>query len=288
MKKMYFNEHEFSEAVKLQETDPYKAEEYYEEYFMKYPLDYNSYPYYVSLLILLGKFKKAKDILEYVEKKASLDSNYSRNTYKYSFLNYGIFICRIKLLIFGKKYRELIKYFYENIDNIKGYDLDNSLNSVIYYCQRKIGKLDIDRKDTKSYLFRQIINYQDDDFKNHIKKHLLSYGETNNQYVFNDNFPVEALIKEIKKIIPNKSKLYHGFFDNIYYFKFDNCGRANNKITDYFEVIAFDGTNDIITMYPTMEGEKFTYIDLNDMIKVDVPKIKSLSQIEKFNRRFNR
>ncbi len=286
--KNYFNEYEFNEAFKLQYIDPYEAEKRYENYFLKYPFDYNTYPYFVSLLILLGKFEKANDILNYIEKKAFNDSNYCNRIDKVDFLNYGLFTCRLKLLLFNKKYKELIIYYYQNIDNIKGYDLENNLNSLIFYCRKMLGDLDPKRREKNAYLYRQIVRYEESDFRNHIKKHLINEKEEDNECVFSYDFPVDMVIEEIKKYIPSNKCLYHGFFDNVYYFKYDNVGRCNGKITDYFKVVALDNSKDFITMCPVMEGENLPYINLNYLIEKGNNEVKKISMIDKFNKRYKR
>ena len=79
-----------------------------------------------------------------------------------------------------------------------------------------------------------------------------------------------------------------GLYDDMYVFKYDSCGKDNYKIVNYFKVICFEGTSQIITMYPASDCEKLPYIDLNYMkTKEDTPKIKVLTQREKFNTRYN-
>ena len=74
----------------------------------------------------------------------------------------------------------------------------------------------------------------------------------------------------------------------MYVFKYDNCGKHDNKIANYFKIICFHNTQDYITMFPCSNCENLPYVDLNYLVNSnDIPKVKTLSQIEKFNKRYN-
>ena len=88
--------------------------------------------------------------------------------------------------------------------------------------------------------------------------------------------------------MPSDKRLFAGTYDDTYIFKYDNCGRDNNKSVDFFRVVCFHDTNEIITLCPASECECLPYVDLNYLIRDnEIPKVKRLSQTEKFKQRYN-
>jgi hypothetical protein len=103
---------------------------------------------------------------------------------------------------------------------------------------------------------------------------------------FKNDFPLEDVIKIVKENLREENKLCYGYIADTYVFKYDCCGRVDEKLQDYFKVSCYHDTNDILLMYPANKCEKLPYIDIN-YIKEE-PKIKRLSQVEKFNRRYQK
>ena len=103
--------------------------------------------------------------------------------------------------------------------------------------------------------------------------------------MFVSKFPINKVLEEIKKYIPSDKRIYNGFYQDTYIFKYDYCGKDDNKAADYFKVICFHNTSDFITMCPSTNCQYLPCIDLNYMAK-EKPKQKQLSQIEKFNKRY--
>ena len=144
-------------------------------------------------------------------------------------------------------------------------------------------------RDKYTYLLRQVIEYRESEFLKHIKKHIVDSNDLidkTNESVFAAEFNIIEIIEEIKKYIPSELGLCYGFLDNIYTFKYDECGRVNNKIVNYFQVVTLHDTCELITMFPVDYGEFLPYVDLNYMNKTNLPKVKRKSQIDKFNQRF--
>ena len=194
---------------------------------------------------------------------------------------------KLRLLSYQEKYNELYQYCLNHLQEIK----DSDLNRTFFYSKKKVGMIDFNRREKNSYIFRQIIKYEESDFLEHIKRHLADYNKDSdepNACIFSSNFPIEDILKEIKKYIPSDKRLYPSDFDNLYTFKYDGCGKVNNKTTDYFKVICFHNTQDIITFYPATDCEELPYIDLNYLNTNKNTKVKRLSQTEKFNQRYKR
>jgi hypothetical protein len=109
-------------------------------------------------------------------------------------------------------------------------------------------------------------------------------GNSNNSVL-----PIEKLIEHAKENMRPENIINEGFAGQVYTFKYDECGRDDNKITDFFEVVVFPDTKDIITMYPTFTPNNRYYIDLNHLKEKKEDSsfgVKRLSQIEKFNKRY--
>jgi len=166
------------------------------------------------------------------------------------------------------------------------------LTPLILLCKKKLNKLNSDPQNNIPYIYKQIIDYKESEFLKHIKKHMADYNQdvdNPNKNIFAPNFPINEIIEEIKKYIPSNKKICPGFYEDIYIFKYDYCGRADNKIVDYFKVVTFNNTTEFITMLPVENAEYLPYIDLNYLKKEDSNnKIKKLSQIDKFNQRYNK
>ena len=306
MHNKYYDNYEFLQVLALMNIDPYECEARFIEYLDKYPHDYTSYTYYASLLVLLRKYEQAEDILEKTNLRVLNDLSFKNDSelYKTYIKNYNY--SKIKLLIFQNKYMELYNTYIKprnnytcldslNIDELSNTQTNNKgidFRGLKLFCWKKMGMMNISKKEKYSYLFKQIIEYNDDEFLDHIKKHLMDYNtnaDENNNSMFVENFPIQEVLDEVKKMIPNDRGLHFGFLDDTYTFKYDECGRVNNKITNYFQVICIHDTNDIITMYPTLEGDYLPYIDLNILNsnkQNDNVKVKRKSQIDKFNQRF--
>jgi len=288
MKNNYFNSWEFSNAVSIAKNDPIEALARYEEYSKKYPKDYTAYPYYASTLITLGKFKEAEKLLNYSMNLAYEDTKFCEDAKKIKFFNHSILYVKFRLLIYLGKYDDVLKIYEDNHDETK----DMDLNSIDFFCRIRAGKTKGERNNFNTYLFKQVVEYREEDFLEHIKKHLDEYNidvEEPNLNVFVANFPIYDVINEIKKYIPSKRRICSGFYEDTYVFKYDGCGRDNNKLSDYFKVICFHDTSNFITIIPVFDCQNLPYTDLNYMVKEDINvKVKRKSQIDKFRDRYNK
>ena len=274
----YYNIHEFNKAVESQYSNPYEAKRLYEEYFNNYPNDYTSYPYFISVLISLGELEYAEKIYNFVKRKVDSDDKYKCDRAKYHYYEYGMFTSKLKLLFQAGRYQDALNLYNNNVRDF----VNVELNDMHFYCMEKTGRLDPTRRDENSYLFRQIVEYKEEDFRDHIKKHLLLPDYDNqNESVFVEGFPIDKVIEEVRKYLPSEKRILSGFIADFYFFKYNDCGK------DHFKVICFHNTNNIITMCPTDNGEYMPYVDLNYLKQEEKPKVKTLSQIDKFKKRYS-
>ena len=282
----YFDVFEFRQIMNLMDVDPYTSLVLYEQYLNKYPNDYSASLLYCSNLIILGKLEEAEKVYNYFEKKYRSD-NSIKDMEKSKKIKESQIFTKIKLLSYQCKYEELYQFCVENINII----MEDYLNDAFFYSKKMTGRLDLEKRDENSYLFSQIVNYDESDFLKHINKHMkIEEGTLNKECptIFHSDFPIEKVIQEIKKYIPSDKKLFLGLYDNVYYFKYDACGRVNNKIVDYIKVVCFNNTKDFITMCPVVGSKNLPFVDLNYLFNEELPKIKRMSQIDKFNKKFNK
>ena len=113
-------------------------------------------------------------------------------------------------------------------------------------------------------------------------------AETDRQEnVFAADFPLQQVIDEIDKYIPSEEhSLCPGVMADCYYFKYDFCGKENQKTTNYIKVACFHNTGNIISITPVLEGVNLNYIDLNYLKKQSDDKPKQMSRTEKFYQRY--
>jgi len=281
-----WNKLEYTKANDLYETNPLLAKERFEKYLKNYPKDYVAYTSYASVLILLQDINGAEKIMKYVQNLVNKDEHFKRGNVKKEIFKENFLINSLRILSHKKEYAKLLKLVLSHQDNGA-----LGLKQLELYAKKKLGILNENRVE-HHYIYRQIIEYQESDFLYHIKKHLADYNQNlddRNKVIFAPNFPLNDVLQEVKKYVPSENKLITGAYQETYCFKYDYCGRVNEKVVNYFKVIVFKDTCDFITIYPAVDCENLPHIDLNYLQKTsDYSKVKKLSQIDKFNRRFNR
>ena len=288
MENKYYDTWEFLKTNDITKTNPIEANSRFEEYLQKYPQDYSAYTYYAYNLITLGQFTKAEKILNKLENKFKSDTHFAKQTYKISGLNHDILVNRVRLLCYQEKYDEAYNLLKNNREEFE----HMGVSDIVFYCKKKMGKIDFNRRENNSYLFRQIVEYKEEDFMEHIKKHLADYNsnlDEPNKNVFVPNFPINEVVEEIKKYIPSNKMLCTGFWEDVYIFKYNECGRANNRLVNYIKVVCFHNTKDFITILPVSDCENLPCVDLNYLIKEDKqPETRRMSKVDKFNQRYKR
>ena len=284
----YYDEQKFQFAMSTLETDPYRAKERIEDYIQKYPGDYYARAYYVMLLVRIGLFQEAEDEYEYTLLNAQSDNFYNTDYKKIKAFKYNMAIAKLKLLAYHYQYQEMLELINNNRDVLTPKDV----KYITYFCKIRLGIFD-EETYTESYRFLQTYNYSEELLRKHVRKHMantIENAQEQNDYIFNSDFPIDTVIDEVKKYIPSDRRFYPGYFDCIYYFKYDDCGMAENNKTNIFGVVCYYDTNNIITICPVANSEKLPYVDLNYLKydQVAKTKVKTMSQIDKFNKRFNR
>ena len=286
MKNKHFDFWELRQISSIAKKNPIEANLRYEEYLKKYKDDYNSYIFYAMNLICLGELDKAEKVLEFVESKINDNSEVFAELGKLKTFEESYFWAKIKLLSYQEKYAELYELLLKSNPEMR-----QKVSVLNFYCRKKLGLLDINRRDSdsNSYLFKQILEYREDEFVDHVQQNLLEekYINEETKAIFVSNFPVNRIINEIKKYIPSGKKLFSNYWDNNYIFKYDGCGKVDGKSVDYFEAVCFHNTSNIITIRPISNGQNLPMVDLNYLVQ-DINSNVKMSQIDKFNKRYNR
>lgn len=285
MKDIYFNKLEAGKIYSLIKTDPLEAKIAYESYLEKYPNDYYVYACYLKPLTILEEYEKAYEILKNVKIMMVNDNHFWNDKEKLESVNRQLVLSELFILMGKEMYEDAYKYYIENSYILDYYDLGISMA----YCKEKIGIDKHGYRENYPYIFRQMIEYREDDFLEHAKRHLADDNikmDEPNDSIFAFDFPFNEVLTEVKKYIPCSKKIFANMHSDKYAFKYDRCGRCNNKIQDYFSVVCFHNTTDIITMCPSQYLSNLPYTDLNYMNESKKEKVKTLSQIEKFNRRY--
>ena len=273
-----FNNYELSQISKDIKYNPYSALKRIEEYLRVFPEDYCAYSYYIKILVDFGRFEEASSVFDFAKNTFpdKIDTNYI----------YG----KIRFLMFTGKYEEAYSLYINYKEELTEKGFRTDIFETVYDIKANNAVLEKDPSGTK-YLYNQSIDYSYDDFLVHMQKHMADYNKNSaspNPVIFSYDFPFEKVLSEIDKLIPNDKRIYYSFFYNLYVFKYDANGRVDNKTVDYFRVVTFYDTKDIITMYPMQHGDYLPYIDLNYLNDIyDYTKVKKLSRVDKFNQKYS-
>lgn len=228
-----------------------------------------------NILIVLGEVQKANEVLNALEEKVKSNKRLSKELRELYISK--ITYLRLRILAYNRNYDILYNFFSKNTEFIT----KEKLATEWLYTRIVTGNLNGEK--LPGYLANQIANYNEVYFKNHIQKH---FGvKTQDNSVFSENFPLEKVLEHLPNYLEQPG-LFYDYFTDKYIFKLDGCGFASGIDTDLFEVITIHGTNQIINMYPTLEGTYTNSIDLNPILNKGYSR--KISQIDKFNQRYKR
>lgn len=288
MKNKYYDMWEFKSILDLMQTAPLEAVQRFEKYIQEFPLDYSVFPYYVSSLISVGQFEKAEEVYNYAVEAMQNDRKWLHYLKKYEsrekieHLTRNYLLTKIRLLSNEERYLELNNLLEEHNDIVPALEI----NSVVFHTKCRSGVLDGESRDKPTYLFRQIVEYDEEDFLDHIKKHLYDFCDDVFGAVFCKDFPINEVLKELKKYMTSENATYLSYYDDSYFFRYDNCGKNNMVKCNYFKVVCFHNTQNIITIFPISDSYKLPVIDLNYMKIDEKSPVRKLSRIDKFNKRY--
>lgn len=255
-----------------------KAYSEYQEYFANFPNNYYARIGYIDLLLKMGKFDEAFDTFELI--KGHFDELEEKNKKFLSFLELR-YLCCIN------EWEKAYNFF--KTDKYLCLDNEQRVFEVLL-CK----KLDIPYDEDyilgrERYVYDLAHNYNYGSVMNHIMYgHTISdeYFDKDNS-CFNKNIDLIKLYDEVKNKLSSNIRICWDLTTDHYIFKYDGIGICNNSNTNYFRVITFVGTDQILTMYPCDSYGFPNCLDITPSI-VDDCKVKRLTGLDKFNKRYGK
>lgn len=136
------------------------------------------------------------------------------------------------------------------------------------------------KSNNLKYSQRQILNYNEEEAIKHVEEH---HCLNSNVTEFNKDLDIYEFFKQVKLLLTEDKKFITSFYDtyaiDIYGIGMGSIGNINQ-----LRVITLPDTKNIITMYPYNGSEKINIEDEEEQ----KPKVKRLSQIERFNKRYGK
>ena len=224
--------------------------------------------------LLKGNFEKAEEYLKVVDIENDNVNYYFEGFYlkalvKFRLKKYDETLYILDLIEKNSERMELKEMTYEF----------ERMRLCISKSQNKMIDIDI---DTNSYSQRQIASYSKQDALRHIISH--HCGE-NSISKFQSEEQVRQIFDSIGDLLTSENVIYDSSYDK-YIIKYSYVGSCkDNANIHQLSVITLPGTKDIITMYPLNGNESNIIVEEHDQPKKN--KVKRLSQIEKFNKRYN-
>lgn len=268
----------------------------------------NTFVYNDHTGFIIAEYKLRIGLLdEAMELYNGLLNNYNRDGYK------DIVLLNMSHILISKKQyneaRECLKkikcnkHYNDALKNLmcielyeknfeKAYEYFLSINNKFEYEKEsieriklmliKILNMPIVFPNEKSYARKQIINYDKALAITHIKEHTIPTQEENVSY-FSKNIDIEKLYNEIKPFLIPENLIELSTMAK-YKIKYPNIGINNGKMVNELIVVTKLYNDEIITMYP-----ENLYIEKEEQTEeIKETKVKRLSQIEKFNMKYNR
>lgn len=208
----------------------------------------------------------------------------------------------IKIAIAKGKYELAHKYCNEMLDKMYIRSLTNSLTKEDEQRRNevKIAKNYIEtileiNENKDSYMYEQLRNYGLDKTLEHIKKHQAVEKDTAS---FCENIDLTQLLIETSEKIKNMQPEHYPIrlTTDFYYFYYPNIGQINNEKVNYFRVVTFQGSKDILTMYPVIPEKLHTSKNIANFQETQSEKLIDINQenvrvrtgLERFNARYKR
>lgn len=159
-------------------------------------------------------------------------------------------------------------------------EIEKNVSKLELYVDVKTGKKV--SKQKRLYFEKQMIAYNEKQAIRHIQR---LDNDEDKTVKFHNPDNIEQLFQQVKVQITNISPFINCLADE-YVLSTPNVGTVNEVSTDWLKVVCLPNSKDIVTMYPTTRGEVEEPSDLEEKPKHKVRK--RLSQIEKFNAKYNR
>lgn len=244
-------------------------------YLEDYPKDTIAFLLLADVMMKMGNLEAAEELLDDVS--CLFDPSqvlYSKYT-----------LMLIKLLCSKQEYAKALELVRNNINIFE--EMDIPVTGTLLFLKKKLSLLiEVIDYHNQLYFINQLYDYSEEDALVSIKN-----NDENNISCFFDYDLVDELYYKIRGMLPAENISYNSILSNTYIFKYDSIGKVGDRVVNYIKVVAIQGSNDIITMYPYENRERAFYIDINPYLK-DVEdgtyKRKGMSRIDKFNQRYGK
>lgn len=307
-KEKYFDNDRLEEIMRAENTNIYGAIRNIEIYCSQYQKDRMALQYYARMLIKVGRFEDAEKALIKLEKlikeagEKSMDQKQRTNLAKDEYSLRGT---KLKLLAWQGEYEAALAYYQKHKASI--IQSNETTHLLMFCCRYQLGIIpqDIDPESiSEGYVYKQFLNYQEDVFLEYIKNRCTSSSEneadsSEKNSSFAQDFPLGDIYKAAKDIIKDnkfkstqEAKRINLNFPLVSYtFSYPMCGITDGKVVDYFTVVVFSGTENIVKMYPSEGSEERPHFDFSTMNLTSkdpqyTKKLEVNGAIARFNRRY--
>jgi len=198
----------------------------------------------------------------------------------------------IMALFFLHYYLYMYKEAYEMVPQLFEIDFSRKSISILkLIIEKNLGYCSYLRETEKdNYLKNQIVNFNRELAYEHILDHTIDdeFNE-NEKGIFND-VDIKYLMSSIEKNIPNAERINSQEVMDIYYFGISNIGYSGSELCNYVKAVVVPNTTNIISLYPTVDIKESTFqslmCDYDKLFKRN-NKVKTMSRIDKFNKKYN-
>lgn len=242
------------------------------KYLDRYPNDINVRFMRARSYRKLGKFKDAIKDLNYILKFGYNDHSILELYFVYYYLN------------MYKEALELLPILYEK-KAMKSYSV--SISELVM--KKQLGlEIKLKKGSRCDYIRGQILDYSTKETISHLDKHINPTED--NISCFNEGIDIKYLFDVVRYNLDSTKKVNTEEVMDIYYFGISNIGTFKGEICNFIKVIVVPNTKNIISMYPTNN------VDYNSVTNLDIEydklfkrdnKVKTMSRIDKFNKKYN-
>ena len=228
--------------------------------------------------LYLGRIALSKENYEEAEKileELINNNNYNNNDYL-KYVKYYLVVSKFRL----KKYDEVLKMIDDIQDELyssRKYNRDYKYMS--FYAMKKLGN----NIESIKYMESQLVSYSKEKAISHILSHHMFLTKTSSFY---SDVDINTLFDYIYNVIDNDKKIIYGPLDKYTITLREYIGNDSIRDLNSISVICITDTKNIITMYPDKDEEK-SLEEIDETIH-EKKAVKRLSQIEKFNKKYNK
>lgn len=155
----------------------------------------------------------------------------------------------IDLDMLENKFEDAYQLFKDNYTRLTNIIDKRVIFNIDFHIRYKLGLLKSD-EDTTSYYKRNLLNYNENDVIEHIKRHTNSFDKKKIHTMYYEDIDVTIIFNNVKEIIKDIEPSFSTSVD-IYYIDYGEVvGSVNNEETTYLEVATFINTKNILTIYP--------------------------------------